>query len=96
MTSREPVASPYGSVQTGTASAPKGLYALNMQTGQLKGAVTAAWILTVGVLTYISDPTSVTGWTVLAVVAAIPPVVMMRLWRVPAQTVSESIREALR
>lgn len=83
-------------MQSGTASAAGGLYALNMQTDQLKAAVIGTWILVIGVLAYISDPTSVAGWTVLAAVAATPPVVMMRLWRVPAQTVSESIREVLR
>lgn len=67
-----------------------------MQTDQLKAAVIGMWILAVGVLAYISDPTSLAGWTVLAAVAATPPVVMMRLWRAPAQTVSESIREVLR
>lgn len=75
---------------------PAGLYALNMQTDQLKAVVIGTWILAIGVLAYISDPTSVAGWTVLAAVAATPPVVMMRLWRVPAQTVSESIRDVLR
>jgi hypothetical protein len=67
-----------------------------MQTDQLKAAVIGTWILAVGVLAYISDPTSLAGWTVLAAVAATPPVVMMRLWRAPAQTVSESIRDVLR
>ena len=67
-----------------------------MQTDQLKAAVIGTWILAVGVLAYISGPTSLAGWTVLAAVAATPPVVMMRLWRAPAQTVSESIREVLR
>jgi hypothetical protein len=67
-----------------------------MRTEQLKAGVIGTWILAVGVLAYISDPTSLAGWTVLAAVAATPPVVMMRLWRAPAQTVSESIREVLR
>lgn len=83
-------------MQSGTASAPRGQYALNMQTDQLKAAVIGAWVLAVGVLVYISDPTSLAGWTVLAAVAATPLVVMIRLWRAPAQTVSESIREVLR
>lgn len=67
-----------------------------MKTDQLKAAVMGAWVLAVGVLAYISDPTSLTGWTVLAAVAVIPPVVMMKLWHVPSQSTSESIREALR
>ena len=69
---------------------------VNMQTDQLKAALTGTWILAVGVLAYISAPTSLAGWAVLAVVAVTPPVVMMRLWRVPSQSMSESIREVLR
>lgn len=71
-------------------------HTLNMKTDQLKAALIGTWILAVGVLAYISDPTSLAGWTVLAVVALTPPVVMMRLWRVPSQSTSESIREVLR
>lgn len=67
-----------------------------MQTDQLKATLIGSWILAVGVLAYISDPTSLAGWAVLAAVAATPPVVMMTLWRVPAQSMSESIREVLR
>jgi hypothetical protein len=67
-----------------------------MQTDQVKAALIGVWILAVGVLAYISDPTSLAGWTVLAAVAVTPPVVTMRLWRVPAQSMSESIREVLR
>ncbi len=72
------------------------LYALTMQTDQVKAALIGTWILVVGVLAYISDPTSLVGWSVLAAVAVTPPVIMMRLWREPAQSVSESIREAIR
>ena len=55
-----------------------------------------AWILAVGVLGYILGTTSLAGWTVLAIVSVIPPVVMMRLWRAPSQSMSESIREVMR
>ena len=72
------------------------IYALNMQSDQVKAALMGAWILAVGVLAYISDPTSPAGWTILAAVAVAPPLVMMRLWRVPPQSMSESIREVLR
>ena len=83
-------------VQSGTAVAWGFCNTLNMRTDQLKSALMGTWILAVGVLAYISDPRSLAGWTVLAAVAATPPVVMMRLWRVPAQSMSESIREVLR
>lgn len=67
-----------------------------MRTDQLKGALIGAWVLAVGLMAYIADPTSLAGWTALAVVAAIPPAVLLRLWRVPAQSMSESIREVTR
>ena len=67
-----------------------------MQTDHLKAAVMGAWILAVGVLAYVLDPGSVIGWSFLAAVAAMPPLVMLRLWRVPQQSTSESIRDALR
>ena len=67
-----------------------------MQTDQVKAAVVGAWILAVGVVGYISGITSLAGWTVLTAVAVTPPIIMMRLWRVPSQTVSESIRDVLR
>jgi len=67
-----------------------------MQTDHLKAAVMGAWILAVGVLVYVLAPASIIGWSFLAAVAAIPPLVMMLLWRVPQQSTSESIREALR
>jgi hypothetical protein len=62
----------------------------------MKAALMGVWILAVGVLGYVYGATSFAGWTVLAAVALTPPVVMMRLWRVPSQSMSESIRAALR
>lgn len=67
-----------------------------MQTDQVKAAVIGTWIAVVGLLGYLSGVTSAAGWTVLTAVAATPPIIMMRLWRAPTQTVSESIRDVLR
>ena len=67
-----------------------------MHTDHVKAALIGAWILAVGVLGYILGTTSLAGWTVLAVVSVIPPVVIMRLWRAPSQSMSESIREVMR
>jgi hypothetical protein len=67
-----------------------------MHTDHVKAALIGAWILAVGVLGYILGTTSLAGWTVLAVVSVIPPVVIMRLWRAPSQSMSESIREVIR
>ena len=67
-----------------------------MHTDHVKAALIGAWILAVGVLGYVLGTTSLAGWTVLAVVSVIPPVVIMRLWRAPSQSMSESIREVIR
>jgi hypothetical protein len=67
-----------------------------METEHAKVASIAGWILAVGVLAYISGITSLAGWTILAAVAVIPPAVVMRLWRVPSQSMSESIQDVLR
>ena len=67
-----------------------------MPTDYVKTALMGVWILAVGVLGYVLGATSFVGWTVLVAMALTPPVVMMRLWRAPSQSMSESIREALR
>ena len=67
-----------------------------MHTDHVKAALIGAWILAVGVLGYILGTTSLAGWAVLAIVSVIPPVVIMRLWRAPSQSMSESIREVMR
>lgn len=54
------------------------------------------WTLTVGALAYASGVTSVGGWAMVLVLACAPPLIMLRLWRVPVQSMSESIRKALR
>jgi hypothetical protein len=42
------------------------------------------------------DVTSVTAWITLVAVAVLPPIVLLRMWRAPAQTMSESIRNVLK
>jgi multisubunit Na+/H+ antiporter MnhG subunit len=67
-----------------------------MQTDHVKATLIGLWILTVGVLGYVVGSTSFVGWTVLAVIALTPPVVLMRLWSAPAPSMSETIRDVLR
>jgi hypothetical protein len=54
----------------------------------------AGWVVAVGVAATALGLTSVTHWVVAAVVAAVPPTVIRRLWRVPERTLSESINDA--
>jgi hypothetical protein len=67
-----------------------------MQTGYVKAALMAAWILSVGALGYVSGMTSFAGWTLMAVLLVVPPAFMVRLWRAPSPSNSETIREVLR
>jgi hypothetical protein len=83
-------------VQWGTAVACQRSYTQSMQTYYMKAALAGFWILGVGLLGYAVGATSLVGWTVLAALALTPPVAIMRLWRTPSQSMSESIREALR
>jgi hypothetical protein len=56
----------------------------------------ATWILAIGTLGYVAGATSVAAWTAVAVLSLAPPAVMARVWRGPAASMSQSIREALR
>jgi hypothetical protein len=67
-----------------------------MQTDFVKVALMAAWVVAVGALGYMTGPTSFAGWTLLAVVSLVPPVLMVRLWSPPSPSMSEAIREVIR
>lgn len=67
-----------------------------MQTDLVKAALMAAWVVAVGALGYLTGTTSFAGWTLLAAVSLVPPVLMVRLWSPPAPTMSEAIREVIR
>jgi hypothetical protein len=63
-----------------------------MQTGYVKPALMAAWVLAVGAVGSVSGTTSVAGW----IVAVLSLVVMVRLCNPASPTMSETIREMLR
>jgi hypothetical protein len=67
-----------------------------MQIDYVKAALMAGWILAVGGLGYGFGTTSFTGWTLVAVLSVLPPVLAMRLSSAPSPSMSESIREVLR
>ncbi len=55
------------------------------------------WVSTVSVVVGITvNVNSIASWTALALVAIIPPLVMMWRWNDPRQTMSEAIQEARR
>jgi hypothetical protein len=67
-----------------------------MQTNLVKAALMGTWILAVGAFGYVSGTTSLAAWTLLVLVSLAPLAVIGRLWSAPAQTMSETIRKALR
>lgn len=67
-----------------------------MQLEHIKALFVILWIVAVVTAGFLGNVGSMTGWTILAVLAVLPPLVVMRRWRSPDQSMSESIREAIR
>lgn len=67
-----------------------------MQLVSIKAIIAMLWVPTVTVVGIAGNLNSVTSWIVLAVVAVVPPLVVMWRWNDPRQTMSESIQEVLR
>lgn len=67
-----------------------------MQLVSIKAVIGMLWVSTVSVVGIAGNLNSVTSWIVLAVVAIVPPLVVMWRWNDPRQTMSESIQEVLR
>ena len=66
-----------------------------MRLNYTKVAAAALWVLAMCAVGFTIAVTSVTGWTVLAGLALLPPLVIGRLWK-DDPSLSESIHEALR
>lgn len=67
-----------------------------MQPSSLKAAVATVWASAVCAAGIAANVQTVSGWTVLASVAVLPPLVTMWTWKHAGQTMSESIQEARR
>lgn len=67
----------------------------NMQLDSIKATIATVWVSAVCTAGIVGNVNTLSGWTVLAGVAVLPPLVMMWLWNHPGQTMSESIQEAL-
>ena len=67
-----------------------------MRTTYVNATITALSVITAGAFGLLVPVTTPSGWFMLAAVAAAPPLVFMRYWKRPAQTMSESIQEAIR
>jgi hypothetical protein len=67
-----------------------------MQVEHVKAAVVGAWVLAWGVMALSIELSSPSGWILLIGSGVLPPLMLLRLWRPPAQTTSESIRDVLK
>jgi hypothetical protein len=83
-------------VQFGTAHRNPDGYPALMYSETAKTLFFVAWVIAVALAGYAIGSRSVPGWVAVACVAVVPPLVVRRFWRVPEQTLSESIDEARR
>jgi hypothetical protein len=67
-----------------------------MSSDNAKMMFFAAWVIGVFLVALAIGVPSTLQWIVVAIVAAVPPLVVRHFWRAPEQTVSESIRDARR
>lgn len=67
-----------------------------MKLESIKALIVGGWVLGLGAIALSVNLTSVAGWSVLVGLGLLPPLIMLRMWKQPAQTISESIREAIR
>jgi hypothetical protein len=67
-----------------------------MRLDSIKATIATVWVSAVCTAGIAGNVTAISGWTVLAGVAVLPPLVMMWRWNHPGRTMSESIQEALR
>jgi hypothetical protein len=67
-----------------------------MQVTPLKAIVAALWLLAVAALGAFLPVTSIKGWLPIVGFGLMPGIFMLRAWRQPSQTMSESIREHTR
>ena len=67
-----------------------------MQLTSIKSVVAMRWVSAAFIIGIAGNVDSLSSWSLLAVVAVVPPIVMMWRWNAPRQTMSESIQEALR
>jgi hypothetical protein len=82
-------------VQWGTAASGITLYDHYMTLEYTKASFAAVWVLVICAIGLAGEVTFA-GRMVLTAVAVLPPLAMWRLWTAPRQSMSESIRKAIR
>ena len=69
---------------------------MQIEQANLKATIAVAWVLTWGVLAVSLNLGSASNWILFIGSAALPPLMLLTMWNQPAQTMSESIHEALK
>ena len=67
-----------------------------MSSEYMKATAAGLWVLAICIAGVASDAASASHWILVAGVAIVPPVLVRTLWPTPAETLSESIKQALR
>ena len=67
-----------------------------MKLEQMSLLAAAGWVLAWVGIVLLVHVGSTMGWILLVGAGIIPPCLLLRMWRRPAQTMSESIREVLK
>jgi hypothetical protein len=67
-----------------------------MTTNHARQVVAAGWILILFAVGLLAQLRTVSGWTGMTLLAGSSLIMLRVLWRDPAQTMSQSIREARR
>ena len=67
-----------------------------MKLQQKKAISAALWVIAVCSVGLLAQLTSRSAWVIVAAIAALPPLVVMRYWNDPPQSMSESIQDVLR
>jgi hypothetical protein len=67
-----------------------------MQLSSIKAAIALIWVSTIAIAGLAGHFTSLSSWTILAIVALTPPLAMMWRWSDPAPSMSEAIQKVLR
>ena len=81
---------------TAQPTAPRIAYTDHMFPENNKTQLFVGWALVVCVAAAALGISSLSNWIVVASVGIVPPLVAQSFWRVPRQTISESIRDARR
>ena len=83
-------------VHNGTATGGAPPYTQTMRTTYVNAIIAALSIIAAGAVGLLAPVTTPSGWFILAAVATAPALVFIHYLRRPPQTMSESIKEAIR